>query len=302
MNTAHTNLVNRFKDAGLTVELLKAPLRTGRGMDNIVQMDIDRKFSGTRRTEKFRLYPGQDGNVIQIRDVDSRTNQIVLMVKEPEVEFEEEIKITKFSTEKTIVDRLNAVRRPPKYFKRGNSIIVVQKTPGTVRYFLMGVDERQLFIAQLTGPATTCDQARRLLGKTVEFANGDRRKGSALDRQGEWFFLETNEETRRLIELNIRQNHTAILRKTNIGSLFNRNFGNSHVADEIVQINLISRTNTDNSRMHPSAPLMRPRIFVRGAVRHIDHKTVKFDHWREVIKNNEGQTSNATASGVFWVD
>jgi hypothetical protein len=48
--------------------------------------------------------------------------------------------------------------------------------------------------------------------------------------------------------------------------------------------------------------LQRDRVFVRGSIRHKDHKTVRFSQWREVIANNEGDTARATASGVFWVD
>lgn len=295
------SVIDQFKKAGLDIQVMSSPIRTGRGMDEIVQLDIERKTQGTRRYEKFRIFLGHKDNLIQVRDVDKSTNQLVLMVREPAREFEEEIRLNKFTTEERVIKELTsrgAGNRPRavKWRKSGNSIFVTQKTTEAIRYFLAGVDERQLFIAQLTGPATTCEEARKSLGKSVEFANGDRRKGSALDRQGEWFFLEVSKEDRDEIDLAIRKLRTSIKKKVSIGAELGRRGGNAHTADELVRMPAGPILN------HRFAARSRDRVFVRGCVRHVDHKTVRFDNWREVIANTEGATASASASGVFWVD
>lgn len=83
----------------------------------------------------------------------------------------------------------------------------------------------------------------------------------------------------------------AVHKKANIGTFLGRPGGNAHVADELVRIPICEL-----------GPQLRDKVFVRGAIRHIDHKTVYFHNWREVVKNREGATGTATASGVFWVD
>jgi hypothetical protein len=294
MNTG--NLVREFERAGLTLVIVDKPIRFGRSLEDIFQMDIERKLSGTRRYEKFRMYPGHKSNFIQIRDVDRVAKQLVLMVQESAREFDEIVPITKRMTAEMIEERANRIR--PRLVRiqfrcNENRVVITHKTQEEVRYFLMGVDERQLFIAQLRGPATTCLIARKSLGQTVEFAGGNRRRGSSLDRQGEWFFLEVLDELPE-IELAIKQTRTAIRKKMNIGEVMGRR-GSPHVADELVTV-------PAPKLAHGFSVNSRPRVFVRGSIRHRDHHTVHFQNWREVIANNEGATATASASGVFWVD
>lgn len=295
------NLVEKFRKAGLDALILKEPIRKGRGMQDIFQLDIQRNIKGIQRWERFRFYPGHPDNIIQIRDTDKESKQLLLMAQEPVREFDNVVPISKFNTFKRIKEEAEKRRGVLKIYKQGKEAHVVMKAPGGKRYFLLGVDERQLFIAQLKGPATSVEGAREQLGRTVQFADGSR-KTSSLDRQGEWFFLETNQSTRDAIENAIRQTRTAIHRKVNVGAFLNRPGGNPHIADEIVILPTNERDRIE--RMAGASPnrLLRNRVFVRGSVRHKDHKTVRFSQWREVIANNEGDTAQATANGVFWID
>ena len=284
------NLMTKFEKAGLALELLDTPLQRGRGMDDIFQMDISRLTKGTRRYEKFRIYPGNDKNLIQVRDEDKSHKQLLLMVREPAHEFEEVVRLSSFRTRAKVDERIATMRPKPVRVRYGvTEIAIVSKTPEQVRYMLLGVDERQLFVAQLTGPATTVAAARSSLGKTVEFASG-KRKGSALDRQGEWFFLDTSPEVRTEIAEAIRKTRTTIQHKASIGAIMGRRGGNAHTADEIVKMPNVAEI------------LLRGKVFVRGKVRHVDHKTVTFLNWREVVMNSEGETASGSASGVFWID
>jgi len=294
------NLVKSFEKAGLRLELLKEPIRTGTGMADIVQLDVGRDLRGSGRTEWFRLWPGHKDNVIQVRDADKKNKQLVLLVNEPEREFEDRIPIRKSwrkggGTEPTR-DQVKAQLRGRERIlhRTKKEWVIIRRTDGNTRYFLMGVDERQLFIAQLAEPCTTVDQAHRSLGRTVLTADGTR-KGSALDRQGEWFFWETRQQTRDAIDELVAKNKLAVHRGVAIGRFAGRGGGNPHIADELIVTPPLDKLNHGFG--------VRPRsVYVRGKIRHVDHKTIKFSHWREVVANNEGATAQATAAGVFWVD
>ncbi len=172
------------------------------------------------------------------------------------------------------------------------NVVFNQKTPKDSRYFLVGLDERQLFIAQTSGPVTTVDQAHRSLGNVVQVHNA-RRKGSAADRQGEWFFLQTDTETRRTINEAVKKNRIGVQRKVALPG-----GGNPHTADQMVIMKADAKENLEHG-----FPVREQRRFVRGCIRHIDHKTIRFSHWREVVSNNEGATQSAGgSSGVYFID
>jgi hypothetical protein len=296
------NLIEKFRKAGLDLIIEKNTMRKGKGMEDIFQMDIQRNIKGVGRHERFRIYPGHSDNITQIRSIDDQAKQLLLLVKEPVREFDNIAQINHFNTFKRIKEEAEKRRGVIRVYKQGKEAHVITKAPGGIRYFLLGIDERQLFIAQLRGPASTVEEARKHLGRTVQFADGTR-KGSSLDRQGEWFFLETRETTREEISMALDSTRAAIRKKVNIGGFLGRPGMNPHMADELVVLPS-SVTNTDSARMAGGNPrrLLRNRVFVRGSIRHKDHKTVKFSQWREVIANNEGETAMSTSSGVFWVD
>ncbi len=88
----HANLVRRFAEAGLTLSLASRPIvggLGGRGAGSIVQIDIQRKTNGSRRHEWFRIFPGAEDNRIEVVGLDKRFGQVVVMIHEPEREFNE---------------------------------------------------------------------------------------------------------------------------------------------------------------------------------------------------------------------
>lgn len=296
-------LAAAFSKAGLKLEVVKAPMRKGLGMDNIVQIDVQRRLSGSQRSEWYRMYIPPTDVTISVRDYDDKLKQLVLLVKENATAFEETLWKPKgrFSGtyEKWVKETVarssgKLVRRVSE--KNRDGIVISRTTDASTRYFLMGEDERQLFIAQLRNAATTVKAAHEQLGSTVQFAEGKRR-GSSIDRQGEWFFLETTQEQRDHIDGLIKKNKLAVKKKASIGQ-FMRRAGQPHLADELV---VLGGEQVTNKLGHGFS--VRPmQVYIRGAVRHPDHKTQKFHQWREVIGNSEGATSRASASGVFWVD
>jgi len=294
------SIIKAFKRIGVAIVFVKDPIRFIRGPlgKSIFQMDIERVKSGSMgRIERFRIYPGDKTNKIQVLGVDDRTRQLVLLVKEEAREFEDERKITKWSTE----ENMRADLKREKFYgvrKIGNRLIFKGKSPGNARHFLLGFDERCLFIAQLQRAVTTVNEAHNVLQRTatIQFANRKKVRGS-FDRQGEWMFIETSQALRDEIDAALRQTRTAVRYDVKIGDVLGRPGGNPHVVDQLVKLKISKRTTTPGGN-----PLLRERVFIKGRVRHSQHKTKTFSQWREVIKNDEGATGSGSAAGIFWID
>jgi len=295
-------LINQFKLAGLYLEILTEPIRKGRNMERIFQIDIKRTTKGANRNEKFRIYPGNNKDIkINIINIDKDRKQLVLQVKEPAITFYQ-------------IHRLYGKDRIEEYKNRSNARIIDNRTietsettPEGNRFFLMGVDERQLFIAQLKNSCSTVKQAHDQLSRTVIKTAMGRGVGSS--RQGEWFFIETSESTRENIDEKIKKSECIFRKKTNIGSFLGRPGGNPHTADEIAVISRSSdhKSVESNVLRRRISPPLRNRVYVRGSIRHKDHKTIHFKQWREVIMNNEESLnmqdqSRIGSNGVMWFD
>ncbi len=301
------NLVDHFKKVGLKLRILTKPIQLGRGMVDIFQMDIGRKVKGTRREEWFEIYTGHEDNRIEVLNVDKKSMQLVLFVHEPPREFEVSHPIPP-SWKNNIHENLKKIaakRDVIKIRKIRDTYLITHVTPSDKRHFLLGLDERQLFVAQLSKAVTTVDAARKSLGSTIQFHEGKRKM---TPRQGEWFFIKTTAEQEELIENMLSLNQTFIQKKKSIGDVHRgRQGGNPHVADEIVvipesEVSGAGVTRRDGKSVIGNFPVRMRQVFVRGKIRHIDHKTIKYKHWYEVVLNNEGGTSNGSSSGISWID
>jgi len=304
-------LVKSFKKVGLELKITNEPIgRTTN--DDIFQMDVGRKVVGTRRTEWFEIWPGHDDNKIQILDIDHSLNQILLLVHEPERVFETE-ELKRKGWKKSLDDmaderryRLNELGLDFRETK--TKFIIIEKTTSVVRHFLMGVDERQLFVAQLVGGTANINEARKQLGSTVKFHEGVRKMSPK--RQGEWFFLRATMDQEEHIKLLLEKNKIWVEKKASIGQYAGRNSGNPHTADELVVIPNDPRMSPERVKeskwkrgktpiVRGAYPTRSREVYVRGKIRHIDHKTLKYTHWYQVILNNEGATESATQT---WID
>lgn len=296
---SHENLIKRFATAGLELKISNKPLIRSAGTE-IVQIDIGRKISGSRRQEWFNIFPGHEDNRIEVMGTDKRIGQLVLMVHEPAREFKTEVPFAARAckTAQEVVDRLGVQIR--NVVREGGKWLIKSKTSSQKRHFLCGLDERQLFIAQLTRTCTTVKEAHDSL-KTVTVTLAEGKVGKAT-RQGEFFFLPVTKEERDLIELGLKKNLLVVEKDAPIGPFLEgvrgmgrkvrQRVGNPHTASELIIL--------------PGTPLqhgfgVRSReVFVRGKVRHTDHATVSFKQWSKIIRNSEANTGNVT--GVGWVD
>jgi len=242
------SLIDQFDKVGLS-------LREWARTDEIFAMDI--------RGSSFFLQVGE-GNDVQVQSYDKAMNQLLISVQELGREFVAEIPVD------TMQPGDVKIRDLP-----GKRVSVRRRTSLAKRHLLCGTDERgHPFISQLPGGATSVKSAHELLkpkavaGKTVVGKGKNYKKrgkqAESIVRQGEWFFVEASKKE--LEVLNCRSH--LIEKKLPIGSCYDGSVvrrggkpvtrGNPHVAEEVLML-----------RGDPR------RVFVRGSVRHIEHKTLK---------------------------
>lgn len=277
-----SQLVHRFALARLDLTLAKGPIVGD--AHAVFQMDIQRRTPWDARSEHFVLWPGHNENLVVAQSVDRDARQLVLMVKEQRRDFWEPVpdQIFRMHLRGGRVDVVGLARRAQVTVSevqvRNGHAFVLRRTPDRKRHLLMGRDERQLFMCRLPRPCTTVQQAHTALRAPLAVS------ADAL-RQGEWFFLPATETE--VLELTdaIKALRALVHRRANIGAFIPR-AGKPHVADELVVFRA-----EDGSR----------HVFVRGAVRHVDHKTVQLLRWHRVVKNLEVQ-EGASAFGGRWMD
>ena len=274
--TAPHPLVRRFESAGLPLDLHDAPLVSARqaAADQVVQIDISRFSSGRHREERFRLWLGGAGNRVEVQGVERHLSQLVLMIHEPRRRFE--VAIGPFAP---VPPGLRVVR------EEGRRRWVEQWTDDAKRHFLCGKDEQHLFVAQLPRAVSTVRQAHETL-RNPRLDAAERDSPSRTVRQGEWFFValtpaEEASVTARVGARAIVRRNAGLAQVARVGRR-----GRPHVAQETVAL--------------LTEPEHATRVYVRGAVRHPDHRTVFFHTWRRVFANSEVQAS--AAQGVLWVD
>lgn len=260
-----------FSGAGLELVVSKTPIvratrASGSSPQHVVQLDVEQVRSGSRARERYRVYRGAEGNRVEVLGTDRALHQLVLFVHEPQREFL--VEVAKHAAR--AVPKADIVR------ELANKVVIRRRTSPEKRHYLLGLDERHLFIAQLpSGVSTVRGAHEALLPEEVDEA---RRRGIAVPRQGEWFFLEPRVDHVGAIEQAVREGR--LRRRQPIGS-----GGHPHVADEIVR--------------YPVDAGVRIEVAIRGSVRHEEHATLAFRDFRRVIRNRERIDREVA---VNWID
>ena len=176
--------------------------------------------------------------------------------------------------------------------------------------FLCGHDERHWFVAAIPEAASvgTVRQAKEALKpaevraaqarKGIKGKARSRRKNAAYVRQGEWFFLPVS---------GLVVDAKLILRDEPIS----RGSGKPHWADfcyrtggELVYVSPIYYPNGVSEATYRRLIIKNPKakgwgwrtfrrnpgVFVRGRIRHPDHKPIVLHGWHRVLMNTEGQS------------
>ena len=272
-------------------------------------MTINRTPRGIPREEWFEMFIPANAKV-EVIATDEKRQQVVVSVQEEANTFETDPtafypvngrKSTEEEREIFFTEFINRMNRFTNEIKRSDIVqnekgkwVIMRHSPARKRHFLMGKDERQLFICQLPTLAKTIQEAfQSLKHPTVILAEG---KNKNVIRQGEWFFINATGLEMEKIKLLLSSNKIDIKHNQNIGAIVaDRAFvqGNPHTADEIVVIpaKMIIRGFT---------PARENEIFVRGCVRHHDHKTIVCGNWRKVLRNTEVEDTSAAITG--WID
>lgn len=191
---------------------------------------------------------------------------------------------------------------------------------GDKHKFLCGHDERHWFVAAIpenAAVASVRSAMEALKPASVQVRqdrfrvrpkNRNRRRNEAFIRQGEWFFIPAPSS--------FVVDPKTIFRNEPL----RRGGGKPHMCDELVRLGgetvyvsfrhpqgltesryrkLLSR---DPELRHLQWVVQRrnPTVFVRGRVRHADHKTIVLSGWHEVLMNTETQA--AAMRHVAFID
>jgi hypothetical protein len=185
---------------------------------------------------------------------------------------------------------------------RDRHLLLLSRSAAEKHRFLLGHDERHWFVAGIpeSTPVSRVRDAKQALKpdlvqtseRGVRTKYRDRRSNAARIRQGEWFFVPAPQ---------VRVELLLVLRNEPIA----RGGGKPHVCEELYRFggetvyvspgapNSLTdeqyRALSEGERNRWNWRVMRrnPRVYVRGRVRHSDHKTVTLDGWHEVLSNTE---------------
>jgi hypothetical protein len=206
--------------------------------------------------------------------------------------------------------------------RRDRHLLLLAKTQderGVVQKqrFLCGHDERAWFVASVPGNASSVRQAKEALKPRsllvlqdrlrVRPKDRNRRKNAAFVRQGEWFFVP---------QPRLRVSDALVLRNEPI----RRGAGKPHMCEFLVrtggEVVYVSRgypkalTAARHARLMHEKPSLRKlpwkimrrdmAVFVKGRIRHPDHKTVYLSCWHQVVPNTE--TEAPSMRSVAFID
>lgn len=276
-------LKRSFADVPVGTKLLGGPLMGTNPA--IFQMSISPSL---RYGEYFQIWPGHPGNEIEVLGVDRSHLQLVLRVREPRRRFIQVVrKGWRWSNRPEAEAQAHAA---------GGRLLTETRydwrlemwTPEVDRRYLCGRDDLHLFIAQIPRGDTVAEAHDALKPDAVRKAAAD-----SVRRQGEWFFLAPSEEELERLAAALRDRPRALRSAASIGP-----GGRPHVADSVAHI--------DHRVRNAHREYRRPEVYARGAVLHPDHRPLRLDAWRRVVRNAELHMEIPTASNakrrIHWID
>ena len=185
---------------------------------------------------------------------------------------------------------------------RDRHLLLLSRSAAEKHRFLLGHDERHWFVAGIpeSTPVSRVRDAKQALKPDlvqtsehrVRTKYRDRRSNAARIRQGEWFFVPAPA---------VRVELLLVLRNEPIA----RGGGKPHVCEELYRFGgetvyvspgapngltdeqYKALSEGERSRWNWRVMRRNPKVYVRGRVRHSDHKTVTLDGWHEVLSNTE---------------
>lgn len=201
---------------------------------------------------------------------------------------------------------LNVVDAEPRL----RHLVLMSREEDGKHKFLCGHDERHWFVAAVPekAPVSTVATAMEALKPAdvrqsqerlaVKPRKRNRRRNEAFIRQGEWFFVP--------VEGDFQPSQILILRNEPL----RRGGGKPHMVAELYrdggetvyvshsypnglterQYEIEMMHHPELRRLHWVVQRRNPRVYVRGKVRHADHKTIVLNDWHRVLMNTETQS------------
>lgn len=199
-------------------------------------------------------------------------------------------------------------------------LLMSNNKKGEKDHYLCGFDERGWFVAGVptNSPVGTVEQAKRALkpeeviqsqvNKRVKSGKINKRKNAGFKRQGEWFFIP---------DLNISPDPMKIISKE---PLVRGDRSKPHIVDELYRTGGVSvransrhpngitqeeyeallRSDPKSVNWHWEFFVRDADVFVRGKVRHPDHKTIDLKGWHRVFMNTESRSR--AMSNIAFLD
>ena len=190
---------------------------------------------------------------------------------------------------------------------RQRHLLLVVRHAGTHK-FLCGHDERDWFAAAVPGGGGVSNvrQAMEAL-KPIEVRTAqqalqvkrqhlNRRRNAGFVRQGEWFFVPV---TGMAVDPLLVIRNEPLIRgrgKPHIAEFVYREGGQRVFVSREYPNGLsesryrqLLKKDPTKARLRWSVLRQNPQAYVRGTVRHPDHKTIRLDEWHRVLTNTENQ-------------
>jgi len=247
-DTAKVDLLFNFKEAGLPISV--AAPRNGQpsrhswpGSVPIVRLSVRESPE-----EHFMIDVGDNKNRVEVLSIDKSFKQLVLLVKEPKREY--------------------AV---PREDDNGKIKQIKEYTDPTERKYLMGFDEKHLFISGLPKEHinTVADAHQSLKHPVVVEAE---KEGREIKRQGEYFFIPlTEKEEDGLL--------TKVDKDTKIKCTRDKLSRGGHKPHFVRRLIKMRRGR---------------KVYALGIISHQDHDPLVLDNWHMVYINRETESPGIT--------
>ena len=263
-----STLKSKFEAMGARLKVGELRPRRWQRMNDAVSFTVDIKED--KRGEFFELLVRPDADPdLQILDLQPADRHLLLLSKE--------------------------VRDP----KRGRNGVDLSR-------FLCGHDERQWFVAAVPGSASSVREAMEALKpevvresqtrNKVKTKRRNKRKNDGFVRQGEWFFVPCPDmdvdEMLVLKDEPLRRGrgkpHMAefLFRRGGTTVRVCRQYPNGLTESEYARL---VRDDPAKAKLNWRTMSRDPEAFVKGTIRHSDHKTVELAFWHRVVPNTEDQ-------------
>lgn len=172
-------------------------------------------------------------------------------------------------------------------------LLQVRSTPverEVVDHFLLGHDERELFVVQ-SNRVNSIRAAIEAL-KPTEVRRAEQ-KGLKVIRQGDWFFIPLRATFKITSDMILHRNET-------IGGpnafRWGIRVGNPHVAEEQLLIFGDAFDRRSNKWVAVKNQLLS--VYVRGKIRHADHATIELRGWHRAVQN----ITNGSTTSIGYFD